>query len=147
MLMNTEILKTKIKEKVILDKEHQKIISSLHNNIEKLEKELSELKNLESHHKNINGKLHEVIDKLNKDNEQLKKENQVIREGNDYLGVFSKDLINKFKKLSDDMTANIKAATPVAKLHNKNVLFMKSVQALIRFNTELEQILKNFTKN
>jgi hypothetical protein len=145
--MNTEILKTKIKEKVILDKEHQKIISSLHNNIEKLEKELFELKNLESHHKNINGKQHEVIDKLNKDNEQLKKENQVIREGNDYLGVFSKDLINKFKKLSDDMTANIKEATPVAKLHNKNVLFMKSVQALIRFNTELEQILKNFTKN
>ena len=147
MLMNTEILKTKIKEKVILDKEHQKIISSLHNNIEKLEKELFELKNLESHHKNINGKLHEVVDKLNKDNEQLKKENQVIREGNDYLGVFSKDLINKFKKLSDDMTTNIKEATPVAKLHNKNVLFMKSVQALIRFNTELEQILKNFTKN
>ena len=147
MLMNTEILKTKIKEKVILDKEHQKIISSLHNNIEKLEKEVSELKNLESHHKNMNGKLHEVINKLNKENEQLKKENQIIREGNDYLGVFSKDLLDKFKKLSDDMTANIKVATPVAKLHNKNVLFMKSVQSLIRFNQTLETILKSLVKN
>ena len=45
------------------------------------------------------------------------------------------------------MTANVKAAIPVVKKYNHNVLFMKSVQALIRFNTELEEILKKFTKN
>ena len=44
------------------------------------------------------------------------------------------------------MTANVKAAVPVVKKYNHNILFMKSVQALIRFNTELEQILKNLQK-
>ena len=39
----------------------------------------------------------------------LKKENEVIREGNDYIGVFSQEMNDDFKKLSKDMTANIKA--------------------------------------
>ena len=86
------------------------------------------------------------LNKLKEENEQLKKENQIIREGNDYIGVFQQDLKDKFQKLSNDMTANVKAAIPVVKKYNHNVLFMKSVQALIRFNTELEQILKNLQK-
>ena len=91
--------------------------------------------------------MHKEIADLKKENEQLKKENEIIREGNDYIGVFQQDLKNRFKKLSDDMTANVKAAVPVVKKYNHNILFMKSVQALIRFNTELEEILKKFTKN
>ena len=112
-----------------------------------LEKELQEVKNIEKNHQRINGLLRQDVDKLTKENEQLKKENEVIREGNDYIGVFQQDLKDRFKKLSDDMTANVKAAVPVVKKYNHNILFMKSVQALIRFNTELEQILKKFTKN
>ena len=73
--------------------------------------------------------------KSKKENEQLKKENEIIREGNDYIGVFQQDLKDKFQKLSNDMTANIKAAVPVVKKYNHNILFMKSVLALIRFNT------------
>ena len=141
------ILKKTIKEKIILDKEHQKIVAELDGTIDRLEKELQEVKNIDQNHQRINGLLHKEVDKLKKENEQLKKENQIIREGNDYIGVFQQDLKDKFQKLSNDMTANVKAAIPVVKKYNHNVLFMKSVQALISFNTELEHILKKFTKN
>ena len=141
------ILKKTIKEKIILDREHQKIVTELDGTIDRLEKELQEARNVNKNHQRINGLLRKDVDKLTKENEQLKKENEIIREGNDYIGVFQQDLKNRFKKLSDDMTANVKAAVPVVKKYNHNVLFMKSVQALIRFNTELEDILKKFTKN
>ena len=141
------ILKKTIKEKIILDREHQKIVSELDGTIDRLEKELQEVKNIDKNHKRINGLLHEEVATLKKENESLKKENEIIREGNDYIGVFQQDLKDRFKKLSDDMTANVKAAVPVVKKYNHNILFMKSVQALIRFNTELEEILKKFTKN
>ena len=141
------ILKKTISEKIILDREHQKIVTELDGTIDRLEKELQEVKNIDKNHQRINGLLRKDVEKLTKENEQLKKENEIIREGNDYIGVFQQDLKNRFKKLSDDMTANVKAAVPVVKKYNHNVLFMKSVQALIRFNTELEDILKKFTKN
>ena len=141
------ILKKTISEKIILDREHQKIVTELDGTIDRLEKELQEVKNIDKNHQRINGLLRKDVDKLTKENEQLKKENEIIREGNDYIGVFQQDLKDRFKKLSDDMTANVKAAVPVVKKYNHNVLFMKSVQALIRFNTELEDILKKFTKN
>ena len=141
------ILKKTISEKIILDREHQKIVTELDGTIDRLEKELQEVKNIDKNHQRINGLLRKDVDKLTKENEMLKKENEVIREGNDYIGVFQQDLKDRFKKLSDDMTANVKAAVPVVKKYNHNILFMKSVQALIRFNTELEQILKKFTKN
>ena len=141
------ILKKTIKEKIILDREHQKIVTELDGTIDRLDKELQEARNVNKNHQRINGLLRQDVDKLTKENEQLKKENEVIREGNDYIGVFQQDLKDRFKKLSDDMTANVKAAVPVVKKYNHNILFMKSVQALIRFNTELEQILKKFTKN
>ena len=141
------ILKKTISEKIILDREHQKIVTELDGTIDRLEKELKEVKNIDKNHQRINGLLRKDVEKLTKENEMLKKENEVIREGNDYIGVFQQDLKDRFKKLSDDMTANVKAAVPVVKKYNHNVLFMKSVQALIRFNTELEDILKKFTKN
>ena len=145
--MQTEILKQKIKEKIILDKEQQKIIAELDKTIDKLELELIEVKNIDKNHQRINGLLRQDVEKLTKENEQLKKENEVIREGNDYIGVFSQEMIDDFKNLSKDMTANISAATPVAKKYNHNILFMKSVQSLIRFNQRLEEILKKFIKN
>ena len=141
------ILKKTIKEKIILDREHQKIVAELDGTIDRLEKELQEVKNIDKNHQSINGLLRKDLDKLTKENEQLKKENEIIREGNDYIGVFQQDLKDRFKKLSDDMTANVKAAVPVVKKYNHNILFMKSVQALIRFNQQLEEILKKFIKN
>ena len=137
----------KVKEKIILDKEHQKIINILHKKIELLEKDNKEMANVEKQHKYMNGELYKEIDKLKKENEQLKKENQIIREGNDYLGIYSTKLIDEVKKLNDDMTETIKVAEPLVKKNNRNIMFMTSIQGLIRYNTRLNEIYKKLKKN
>ena len=137
----------KVKEKIILDKEHQKIINTLHKKIEDLEKDNKEMTNVEKQHKYMNGELYNEIDKLKKENEQLKKENQIIREGNDYLGIYSTKLIDEVKKLNDDMTETIKVAEPLVKKNNRNIMFMTSIQGLIRYNTRLNEIYKKLKKN
>ena len=86
--------------------------------------------------------LHEEVSKLKKEIEQLKKENQIIREGNDYLGIYSTKLIDEVKKLNDDMTETIKVAEPLVKKNNRNIMFMTSIQGLIRYNTRLNEIYK-----
>ena len=141
------ILKKTIKEKIILDREHQKIVTELDGTIDRLEKELHEIKNIDKNHQRINGLLRKDVDKLTKENEQLKKENQIIREGNDYLGIYSTKLIDEVKKLNDDMTETIKVAEPLVKKNNRNIMFMTSVQGLIRYNTRLNEIYKKLKKN
>jgi uncharacterized phage infection (PIP) family protein YhgE len=138
---------TKIKEKIILDKEQQKIITELDKTIDKLETELKEIKNIEKNHQRINGFLRKDVEKYTKENEQLKKENQIIREGNDYLGVYSQNLIDEIKKLNDDMTETVKVAEPLVRKNNKNIMFMTSIQGLIRFNKRLDEIYKKLKKN
>ena len=137
----------KVKEKIILDKEHQKIINTLHTKIENLEKDNKEMANVEKQHKYMNGELYKEIDKLKKENEQLKKENQIIREGNDYLGIYSNDLIDEVKKLSDDMTGAVTAGSALVKKNHRNIMFMTSIQGLIRYNTRLNQIYLKLKKN
>ena len=141
------ILKKTIKEKIILDREHQKIVTELDGTIDRLEKELHEIKNIDKNHQRINGLLRKDVDKLTKENEQLKKENQIIREGNDYLGIYSTKLIDEVKKLNDDMTETIKVAEPLVKKNNRNIMFMTSIQGLIRYNTRLNEIYKKLKKN
>ena len=141
------ILKKTIKEKIILDREHQKIVTELDGTIDRLEKELQEIKNIDKNHQRINGLLRKDVDKLTKENEQLKKENQIIREGNDYLGIYSTKLIDEVKKLNDDMTETIKVAEPLVKKNNRNIMFMTSIQGLIRYNTRLNEIYKKLKKN
>ena len=142
-----KLMKIKIKEKIILDKEQQKIISELDKTIDRLEKDNKEMANIEKQHKYMNGELHKEVSKLKKENEYLKKENQIIREGNDYLGIYSQDLINEVKKLNDDMTETIKLAEPLVKKNNRNIMFMTSIQGLIRYNTRLNGIFKKLNKN
>ena len=137
----------KIKEKIILDKEQQKIIAELDKTIDRLEKDNKEMTNIEKQHKYMNGELHKEVDKLKEVNEQLKKENQIIREGNDYLGIYSTKLIDEVKKLNDDMTETIKVAEPLVKKNNRNIMFMTSIQGLIRYNTRLNEIYKKLKKN
>ena len=141
------ILKKTISEKIILDREHQKIVTELDGTIDRLEKELHEIKNIDKNHQRINGLLRKDVDKLTKENEQLKKENQIIREGNDYLGIYSTKLIDEVKKLNDDMTETIKVAEPLVKKNNRNIMFMTSIQGLIRYNTRLNEIYKKLKKN
>ena len=142
-----KILKKTISEKIILDREHQKIVTELDGTIDRLEKELHEIKNIDKNHQRINGLLRKDVEKYTKENEQLKKENQIIREGNDYLGIYSTKLIDEVKKLNDDMTETIKVAEPLVKRNNKNIMFMTSIQGLIRFNTRLNEIYKKLKKN
>ena len=141
------ILKKTIKEKIILDREHQKIVTELDGTIDRLEKELHEIKNIDKNHQRINGLLRKDVDKYTKENEQLKKENQIIREGNDYLGIYSTKLIDEVKKLNDDMTETIKVAEPLVKKNNRNIMFMTSIQGLIRYNTRLNAIFNKLKKN
>ena len=68
------ILKKTIKDKVILDREHQKIVTELDGTIDRLEKELEEVKNIDKNHQRINGLLRKDLDKLKKENETLKKD-------------------------------------------------------------------------
>ena len=141
------ILKKTISEKIILDREHQKIVTELDGTIDRLEKELQEVKNIDKNHQRINGLLRKDVEKYTKENEQLKKENQIIREGNDYLGIYSTKLIDEVKKLNDDMTETIKVAEPLVKRNNKNIMFMTAIQGMIRFNTRLNEIYKKLKKN
>ena len=141
------ILKKTIKEKIILDREHQKIVTELDGTIDRLEKERHETKNINKNHQRINGLLRKDVDKLTKENEQLKKENQIIREGNDYLGIYSTKLIDEVKKLNDDMTETLKVAEPLVKKNNRNIMFMTSIQGLIRYNTRLNEIFTKLKKN
>ena len=112
-----------------------------------LQVELLALKNIEKQHKRMNGKLYEEVDNLKEENERLKKENEVIREGNDYLGIYSDDLINEVKKLSDDMTGAVETGSTLVKKNNRNILFMTSIQGLIRYTQRITAIYKKIKKN
>jgi len=147
-------LANNIKDTIILHTKHQKLIASLDKDIQLYKIELEQVKeanaemaNIEKQHQYMNGELHKEVSKLKKENEYLKKENEVIREGNDYLGVYSQDLINELKKLNDDMTETIKVAEPLVKKNNRNIMFMTSIQGLIRYNTRLNAIFNKLKKN
>ena len=141
------ILKKTIKEKIILDREHQKIVTELDGTIDRLEKELHEIKNIDKNHQRINGLLRKDVEKYTKENEQLKKENQIIREGNDYLGIYSTQLIDEVKKLSDDMTDAVRVGSVLVKKNNKNIMFMTSIQGLIRYTQRITAIYNKIKKN
>jgi hypothetical protein len=92
----------KLKEKVILDKEHQKIIAALDDKLEyltnqnkllkqKLKEAVSKIKRiqgLEEHHLKNNGDLRVEITRLEKEVNTLKKDIEIIREGNEHLGIY-----------------------------------------------------------
>ena len=73
-------MKIKLEEKVILDKEHQKIIGTLYLKIEKLEKDNAEMTNIEKQHKYMNGELHKEVSKLKKEIFEVKKDNAIFKE-------------------------------------------------------------------
>ena len=75
-----KIIKSKIKEKIILDKEHQNIIAALNKKIESLEQQLLECQNVETQHKKMNGLLYKEVDNLKKEIFQIKKENSIYKE-------------------------------------------------------------------
>jgi len=73
-------MKIKLEEKVILDKEHQKIIGTLYLKIEKLEKDNAEMLNIEKQHKYMNGELHKEIDNLKAKIKELTNQNTIFKQ-------------------------------------------------------------------
>ena len=84
----------KVKEKIILDKEQQKIIAELDKTIDRLEKQNKEMANIEKQHQYMNGELHKEVKKITKEKEYLKKENVIIREGNEHLKIYRTNLVD-----------------------------------------------------
>ena len=143
-----KILKHKIKEQVILDRSHQHVIAALNQKVEHLEKELTETKNIDKNHQRINGLLHLELDKYKKQNEELKKENQIIREGNQALGIYRQenDPSGPIRKLLDSMIMEVKVGTGAARRHPKNIMFIQSMQSLARHANKLKDIYDKLTK-
>jgi chromosome segregation ATPase len=92
----------KVKEKIILDQKHQEIITSLDDKLEyltnqnkllkkKLKEAVSKIKRietLEKHHLKNNGDLRVELTKLEKEKNTLKKDIEILREGNEALGIY-----------------------------------------------------------
>ncbi len=57
-------LANNLKDKIILNRQHQNIIAALNQKIEKLEKDNAEMANIEKQHKYMNGELHKEVAKL-----------------------------------------------------------------------------------
>ena len=73
-------LANNLKDKIILNRQHQNIIAALNQKIEKLEKENAEMANIEKQHKYMNGELHKEVSKLNKEIFEVKKDNAIFKE-------------------------------------------------------------------
>jgi len=73
-------LANNLKDKIILNRQHQNIIAALNQKIEKLEKENAEMANIEKQHKYMNGELHKEVDKLKKEIFEVKKDNAIFKE-------------------------------------------------------------------
>ena len=73
-------LANNIKDKIILNRQHQNIIAALNQKIENLEKDNAEMANIEKQHKYMNGELHKEVSKLNKEIFEVKKDNAIFKE-------------------------------------------------------------------
>ena len=73
-------LANNLKDKIILNRQHQNIIAALNQKIENLEKDNAEMANIEKQHKYMNGELHKEVAKLNKEIFEVKKDNAIFKE-------------------------------------------------------------------
>ena len=80
-------MKIKVEEKVILDKEHQKIIAVLDKDIQLYRIEVDQLKkanfemaNIEKQHKHLNGELHKEIGNLKQKIKEITNQNTIFKQ-------------------------------------------------------------------
>ena len=104
--------------------------------IRKLKAENKRLKEIDKEHQKLNGKLHLEI-------EQLKKDNTLLQEGNEAMGLYrDENVAEDMKKLIVDMTTSCKLATTIIRKNPKNVMFSSSIKALVKFIARLDEIYK-----
>ena len=104
--------------------------------IRKLKAENKRLKEIDKEHQKLNGKLHLEIEKL-------KKDNTLLQEGNEAMGLYrDENVAEDMKKLIVDMTTSCKLATTLIRKNPKNVMFSSSIKALVKFIARLDEIYK-----
>ena len=104
--------------------------------IRKLKAEYKRLKEIDKEHQKLNGKLHLEI-------EQLKKDNTLLQEGNEAMGLYrDENVAEDMKKLIVDMTTSCKLATTLIRKNPRNIMFSSSIKALVKFIARLDEIYK-----
>ena len=104
--------------------------------IRKLKAENKRLKEIDKEHQKLNGKLHLEI-------EQLKKDNTLLQEGNEAMGLYrDENVAEDMKKLIVDMTTSCKLATTLIRKNPRNIMFSSSIKALMKFIARLDEIYK-----
>ena len=108
--------------------------------IAKLKKEIKNLKEIDKQHQKLNGELHVEIEKLKKDNE-------ILKEGNDILGIYvGGGIKEQLKKIVKSMIKDIELATPLIRKNPRGVLFKTSIQSLARYAKRLNDIYQEMVK-
>ena len=104
--------------------------------IRKLKAENKRLKEIDKEHQKHNGKLHLEIEKL-------KKDNTLLQEGNEAMGLYrDENVAEDMKKLIVDMTTSCKLATTLIRKNPRNIMFSSSIKALVKFIARLDEIYK-----
>ena len=108
--------------------------------IAKLKKEIKNLKEIDKQHQKLNGELHVEIEKLKKDNE-------ILKEGNDILGIYvGGGVKEQLKKIVKSMIKDIEIATPLIRRNPKGILFKTSIQSLAKYAKRLNDIYQEMVK-
>ena len=108
--------------------------------IAKLKKEIKNLKEIDKQHQKLNGELHVEIEKLKKDNE-------ILKEGNDILGIYvGGGVKEKLKNIVKSMIKDIELATPLIRRNPKGILFKTSIQSLAKYAKRLNDIYQEMVK-
>tara|TARA_Y100001938_G_C7857301_1_gene313800 strand:+ start:45 stop:425 length:381 start_codon:yes stop_codon:yes gene_type:complete len=108
--------------------------------IKKLKEDIKNQKIINTEHQKLNGKLRLEIEKL-------KKENEILYEGNDVLGIYvGGGVKEQLKKIVKSMIKDIEVATPLIRKNPKGILFKTSIQSLAKYAKRLNDIYQEMVK-
>jgi hypothetical protein len=102
--------------------------------------EIDQLKEIDKEHQKLNGELRTEIEKL-------KKENEILYEGNDVLGIYiGGGVKDNLKKIIKSMIKDIEVAAPILRRNPKGILFKTSIQSLAKYAKRLNDIYQEMVK-
>ena len=109
--------------------------------IAKLKKQNKNLKEIDQAHQKLNGELRLEIEKL-------KKENEILQEGNEVLGIYhpSIDPAPAIKQLIERQIRQGKAMVEIVKMHKKNKLFKSAAENWLKNTSILEEIYRKLIR-
>ena len=104
--------------------------------ISKLKKEIKELKAIDRSHQKLNGDLRLEVEKL-------KKDNQILKEGNDAMNIYRDDGIGaKLEEIVRAMVGHVKVAKPLINKYPRNKLFSTAIRKISEHAVEIHKICK-----